>query len=633
MPRIGLVLGAGGATGHAFHIGVLSALQEVTGWDPRTADVIVGTSAGAIIGALLRAGMSPRDLGARALGEELSAEGVALAAALGKPLPPPAADRGGWWSLAAAEPAHLLRSVWRPWDARVGALIAAALPAGRVSTEHLVGGIGRVFGATWPERSLWVNAVRLGDGARVTFGREGAPAATVASAVAASCAIPGYYRPVEIDGARYVDGGAHSPSNADVLAGEGLDLVIVSSPMSASFEVLRPSADAPMRGFCRVLLRREMASVRASGSSILALEPSRDDRALMGVNALDGSRRRAIIRQAYESTRARLEGPGVRERLELLAPSRVAPATNGHREVRGPVSRTIELGVPVHYVDYGGDGPPMVLVHGLGGAHVNWMSVGEPLTGHGRVFALDLPGFGRTPTEGGSASIHANQVLLTRFIERVAGGPAILMGNSMGGLIAMMTAADAPERVRGLVLVNPALPRAPGAFFDPAVAAIFAGYCLPGVGEVLTAGRKLLLGSERSVRQMLEFCCVDAGRVAPDVVAATVALSKERQHAAGGHAAFLSAARSIVAFVLRRGAFEAMVRRIGAPVLLVHGTHDRLVPLAAARALSELRPDWTLRIFDNIGHVPQLEDPSGFVEAVAEWLEGAGEALRARTAS
>jgi pimeloyl-ACP methyl ester carboxylesterase/predicted acylesterase/phospholipase RssA len=631
VPRIGLVLGAGGATGHAFHIGVLSALEEVTGWDPRTADVIVGTSAGAIIGALLRAGMSPRDLGARALGEELSAEGRALAEVLGKPMPPPAADRGGWWSLVAAEPALLLRAVWRPWEARVGGLIAAALPAGRVATDHLVGGIGRVFGATWPERPLWVNAVRLGDGARVVFGREGAPAATVASAVAASCAIPGYYQPVDIDGARYVDGGAHSPSNADVLAGEGLDLVIVSSPMSASFEVLRPSADAPMRGFCRMLLRREMATVRASGSSILAFEPSREDRGLMGVNALDGSRRRAIIKQAYDSTRARAADPSVRDRLHLLKPSAASIVTgNGHR---GAVSRTIELGVPVHYVDYGGDGPPMVLVHGLGGAHVNWMSVGEPLTSHGRVFAIDLPGFGRTPTEGASASIHANQTLLTRFIERVAGGPAILMGNSMGGLISMMTAADSPDRVRGLVLVNPALPAAPGAFFDPAVAAIFAGYCLPGVGELLTAGRKLLLGSERSVRQMLEFCCVDAGRVAPDVIAATVALSTERQHVAGGHAAFLSAARSIVAYVLRRGSFETMVRRIAAPALLVHGTHDRLVPLAAARALSALRPDWTLRVFENIGHVPQLEDPTGFVEAVTEWLAGAGDALRARTAS
>jgi glycerol-3-phosphate dehydrogenase len=275
----------------------------------------------------------------------------------------------------------------------------------------------------------------------------------------------------------------------------------------------------------------------------------------------------------------------------------------------------------------------MVLVHGLGGAHVNWMSVGEKLARQARVVAIDLPGFGRTPTDGDSASIHANRALLTRFVDRVMGGPAILVGNSMGGLISLMTAAEAPASVAGLVLVSSALPPARGAFFDLGVAVIFAGYCLPGIGELLMTGRKALLGSAGSVKQMLELCCVDAGRVAPEVVAATIALSQERTKTTGGNAAFLSAARSIVACVLQRGAFEKMVGRITAPTLIVHGTHDRLVPLAAARALSALRTDWTLKVFDHLGHVPQLEDPAGFVAAVEAWLQHAGAALGARSAS
>jgi pimeloyl-ACP methyl ester carboxylesterase len=121
--------------------------------------------------------------------------------------------------------------------------------------------------------------------------------------------------------------------------------------------------------------------------------------------------------------------------------------------------------------------------------------------------------------------------------------------------------------------------------------------------------------------------------VAPEVVAATIALSQERTKTTGGNAAFLSAARSIVACVLQRGAFEKMVGRITAPTLIVHGTHDRLVPLAAARALSALRSDWTLKVFDNLGHVPQLEDPAGFVAAVEAWLQHAGATLGARSAS
>src|SRR5512143_2638439 len=102
MARIGLVLGAGGATGHALHIGVLTALEETTGWDPRTADVIVGTSAGAIIAALLRGGLSPRDLAARALGEELSEEGSRIAAILGRPQAAPGGAPRDWWSLLDA---------------------------------------------------------------------------------------------------------------------------------------------------------------------------------------------------------------------------------------------------------------------------------------------------------------------------------------------------------------------------------------------------------------------------------------------------------------------------------------------------------------------------------------------------
>ena len=631
MARIGLVLGAGGPTGHAFHIGVLSALEEATGWDPRTADVIVGTSAGAIIAALLRGGMSPRDLAARALGETLSPEGAKIASILGRPEPAPATESNGWWSLLGdAEPSQLLRAFRRPWEARLGTVVAAALPAGRVRTDHLVGGIRRLFAAEWPARSLWINAVRLADGQRVTFGRAGAPAASVADAVAASCAIPGYYRPVEIDGVRHADGGAHSPTNADLLADEGLDLVLVSSPMSAGFDVFRPAPDGALRGYCRLLLRREMAAVRATGTSILALEPGREDRALMGGDALDGAGRHGIIRQARTTVLAHFADPARRERLRML--SHGTP-THGPVHASRPVSRVAELGVPVHYVDYGGSGPAMVLIHGLGGAHVNWMAVGEKLARHARVVAIDLPGFGRTPTDGDSASVHANRALLTRFVDRVMGRPSILVGNSMGGLISLMAAADAPASVAGLVLVNPALPPAPGAFFDLGVAAIFAGYCLPGLGELLMTGRKALLGSEGSVRQMLDFCCVDSGRVPEHVVEATIALSQERTKTVGGNAAFLSAARSIVACVMQRGNFERMVGRITVPALLVHGTHDRLVPLAAARRLAASRPDWMLKIFENVGHVPQLEDPDGFVAAVEGWLRHAGEALLARTAS
>ncbi len=623
MARIGLVLGAGGATGHAFHIGVLAALEEALGWDPREAEIIVGTSAGSIIGALLRAGLAPGDLAARALGRPLSEEGERVAAVLGRPIAAPPPDAAGLPRFLMAAPELLFRMARRPWDARLGALIAAALPLGRVSTDHLVGGIRRAFPSRWPTRALWVTAVRLDDGRRVVFGRDPESGADVASAVAASCAVPGHYRPVTIAGVRHVDGGVHSPTNADLLADQDLDLVIVSSPMSAELEIARPTLDLPVRGLCRALLRREMRVLRHGHVSALAFEPTPADRRLMGVGPLDRDRRHALIQQVRESVLRRLDDRGLRHRLDAV---RRGPRPHGApgRRHAGPTSRVVELGVPVHFVDYGGSGPTMVLVHGLGGAHVNWMGVGAELTRHARVLALDLAGFGRTPTEGRSASIHANRALLARFIAKVAGGPVILMGNSMGGLISLMQAAAEPASVAGLVLVNAALPPPRSVPSDLLGGLAFAASFLPGVGELVVHGRKAFFGPEGSVRHTLELCCVDVSRIAPEIMHATMALSRERLGVAGANAAFLEAARSLVAFLARRRAFHAMVHAVAAPTLVLHGAEDRLVPLASAHALLRLRPEWPLHVFPDIGHVPQLEDPAGFMSAVERWLDGEG---------
>src|SRR3989442_14019359 len=129
-------------------------------------------------------------------------------------------------------------------------------------------------------------------------------------------------------------------------------------------------------------------------------------------------------------------------------------------------SRTIDLDGPVHYADFGGTGPTLVLVHGLGGSHVNWLAVAPVLARRARVLAVDLAGFGRTPLGERSADVPSNRLLLDRFIiassppiefpTTIAGPAAIVVGNSMGGLLAMMEAAVAPERVAALALVAPA---------------------------------------------------------------------------------------------------------------------------------------------------------------------------------
>jgi pimeloyl-ACP methyl ester carboxylesterase len=282
--------------------------------------------------------------------------------------------------------------------------------------------------------------------------------------------------------------------------------------------------------------------------------------------------------------------------------------------------RVVDLGGPVHFLDFGGEGPPLVLVHGLGGSSLNWLSVGEQLAAYGRVFALDLAGFGRTLSAGRSARVAQNRRLLSSFLHEVAREPATLMGNSMGGYLALAQASAEPESVRGLVLVAPAVPRPPGKKLDPDVFTFFAGLMTPFLASVLMRRRRAR-GPERLVRDLLELCCVDASRIDPEVLEAHLALARER--ALRGSAAardFIGAARSLVHVLLRRGAYLEMVRKIRAPALIVAGMQDRLVRLGAARALAEARPDWQFEILDDVGHVPQLESPERFMAIVGPWL-------------
>ncbi len=304
--KVGLVLGAGGVVGRAYHAGVLAALQDVLRWDARDADLIVGTSAGSLDGALLRAGLSPRDLGAHAADEPLSAEAIDLLRHAPAPME---TARSFPWSgrWRPSSPRCFVHAARRPWGVSLGALAAAALPEGVVPMRQIHELFEPMYGTAWPKRPLWINTVRLEDGQRVVFGRDRAPFATVADAVAASCAIPGWFCPVRIDGGRFVDGGAWSLTNGDLLAKLKLDLVVVSSPMSAHRSAWRTTVDGALRATAALRLRAEMVRVRM-GCEVLVLEPGADDLRVMGTlaDAMDGRRRVAVAKQVRRSMSERL---------------------------------------------------------------------------------------------------------------------------------------------------------------------------------------------------------------------------------------------------------------------------------------------------------------------------------------
>jgi NTE family protein len=336
--RVGLVLGAGGVVGASWLIGALEALEAETGWRAADAERIVGTSAGAVIGALAASGIASEYMGAYAAGrtlegfveaesraDRIGARLIGTEYRLQRALPP---IGPGSWRLAL----NTLRHVRRHTPATV---LAGWLPRGFISTAPIHGLIDSFIADDWPDHpGFWTVAADYGSGKRVAFGRDDAPRATVAEAVAASCAIPGFYHPVEIAGRRYIDGGICSTSNLDLLCGAGLDLVICLNPMSSVIPLRGGTPADRFAGLMRAAASRrlghEARKLREDCAEVLILQPSRDDCGLMGLNLMSGARRVHVMEQARKST--------ARELLRLRG-THVLPARTDRRSVARAAGR------------------------------------------------------------------------------------------------------------------------------------------------------------------------------------------------------------------------------------------------------------------------------------------------------
>ncbi len=297
--------------GAAYHAGVLTALADA-GFDARDAEIIVGTSAGSSTGAIIRAGFPPKDLANRTLGKSISPEASALVALTGGP---PALDlrpKPISGIPRPASPSLLLKASGSP-----GKVLAGILPTGQISADVIGERINMLYDQSqWPEAPLWICAVDLDNGERVVFGRDRHDA-SIGVAVQASSAIPGFFEPVIHDGSRYVDGGVHSATNADLLADLELDLVVAISPMSATSE--RPPPGLPTaRPLHSLRLAKEVKHIRNNGTKVLTFQPRPSEVSAMGRNAMDPSRRKATTRAALKSAHERLASSAVAERLEIL---------------------------------------------------------------------------------------------------------------------------------------------------------------------------------------------------------------------------------------------------------------------------------------------------------------------------
>ena len=242
--------------------------------------------------------------------------------------------------------------------------------------------------------------------------------------------------------------------------------------------------------------------------------------------------------------------------------------------------------------------------------------------------AVDLVGHGLTPVADRTADMDGHRRLLSGVLallaaERPGAGPAIVMGNSMGGLVAALQAAEEPESVAGLILVDPALPTSRLGLVHPRVVANFLLCSVPGVGETYLNQRRQRTTAEQTVRRVLGVCCVDPSRVPADVVEAHIELT-ERLDRAAADAAYLRSARSLSLLVARPARTMDRLRRLQQPTLLLQGARDVLVPLASARRMQASHPDWRFEVAPDVGHVPMLEAPEWTAGMIGKWLEDDG---------
>lgn len=287
--KVGLVFACGGIVGYAWSLLALRRYAEATGWDPRDADVLMGTSAGSILATELAAKVSVDDLVARL--KAVVADGSSVRPSL------PRAPAASWPCLPL-----LRRGLRGEVSARVA--LSGLLPAGSEDSAVLADAVDRIVPrGTWVDHpACLVVALDVETGQRVAFGRAPAPLASSRDAVRASCAIPAWCAPVEIGGRTYLDGGVASPTSADLLLDDGLDEILVFSPMTSS----RP---APARSFAERLERgmrwsmtrildAETRALTARGVRVSRFEPTAHELGMMGANFMD-ARKRPLLLDAW----------------------------------------------------------------------------------------------------------------------------------------------------------------------------------------------------------------------------------------------------------------------------------------------------------------------------------------------
>ncbi len=300
-PTTGLVLGVGGRAGIAHHAGALHALAASGALDIDDLDIIIGTSAGAIVSAQLRSGVTPQrlyeiamddtDEGARRRGDDFFAPAWDSAMTLAQ------RAMGSSWVLG--------RSLLRFPLPVLPRQLRSAFPGGLMQLSENAN-LDDHLPREWPEKHLWLVTVDIHTGRRVVLRRDGPVGANLQQAALASAAVPGIYQPIRVNGRTLVDGGVHSNTNVDLLLGKNLDHVTVIAPLGLSGLNAVPPPLVAVRQFVHTNLMRTVQTLRAEGTTVAVLEPSADLARIHGVNTLRIGASAEIAEAAYAETIDRL---------------------------------------------------------------------------------------------------------------------------------------------------------------------------------------------------------------------------------------------------------------------------------------------------------------------------------------
>ncbi len=306
-PRRGLVLGGGGVLGGTWAVGALAAMEQEFGFRAGEADVIVGTSAGSVLAALLGAGVTVGQLQ-----QHYADEAVTDGPLAGYDFDPVRATGGHRPAMPRfflpGSPRLIGTTLRRIGQLPATAVLSGFMPEGGRTLDR----VGHLIDAVtpmdhWsPHPGVWIVAMDYDDGKRVVFGRAGSPVVPLSDAVMSSCSIPGWFAPVHIGEHTYVDGGAVSATSIDVVAHAGLDEVYVVAPM-VSFAMDQPSGvghrlERRWREEVTKVARREADLVRESGARVRMVGPGPEDLVAIGANLMDGTRIKFVLETSLRTS-------------------------------------------------------------------------------------------------------------------------------------------------------------------------------------------------------------------------------------------------------------------------------------------------------------------------------------------